>query len=102
MAMLASALALPPMARSPLAPTAAACRTVAITMSGRNRTRSSTKNQKPSRRTQPHDVSGSNRIPLGRYPALVLNADYTPLSYMPLSLWSWQDSVKAIFRGLHH
>eukprot|EP00965_Chrysotila_dentata_P187865 6172397-Pleurochrysis_carterae.AAC.2 len=25
-----------------------------------------------------------------RYPALVLNADYTPLSYVPLSLWSWQ------------
>jgi len=105
MAMLASALALPPMACSPLAPTAAASRTVAITMSGRNgrRTRSSTKGQhmhmKPSRRTQPHDVSGSNRIPVGRYPALVLNADYTPLSYMPLSLWSWQDSVKAIFRG---
>lgn len=34
-----------------------------------------------------------------RYPALVLNADYQPLSYVPLSLWSWQDSVKAVFRG---
>lgn len=32
-------------------------------------------------------------------PALVLNADYQPLSYFPLSLWSWQDAVKAIFRG---
>jgi len=31
------------------------------------------------------------------YPALVLNADYRPLSYYPLSLWSWQDAVKAIF-----
>lgn len=30
-------------------------------------------------------------------PALVLNADYTPLSYYPLSLWSWQDSIKASF-----
>lgn len=30
-------------------------------------------------------------------PALVLNADYSPLSYMPLSLWSWQDVVKAVF-----
>lgn len=30
-------------------------------------------------------------------PALVLNADYRPLSYFPLSLWSWQDSVKAVF-----
>ncbi|HBG98098.1 MAG TPA: HNH endonuclease [Rhodobacteraceae bacterium] len=27
--------------------------------------------------------------------ALVLNADYRPLSYYPLSLWSWQDAVKA-------
>ena len=25
-------------------------------------------------------------------PALVLNADYRPLSYYPLSLWSWQDA----------
>jgi 5-methylcytosine-specific restriction endonuclease McrA len=30
-------------------------------------------------------------------PALVLNADYRPLSYFPLSLWSWQSSVKAVF-----
>lgn len=30
-------------------------------------------------------------------PALVLNADYRPLSYFPLSLWSWQDAVKAVF-----
>ena len=30
-------------------------------------------------------------------PALVLNADYRPLSYYPLSLWSWQDSVKSVF-----
>jgi 5-methylcytosine-specific restriction endonuclease McrA len=30
-------------------------------------------------------------------PALVLNADYRPLSYLPLSLWSWQDTVKAVF-----
>ena len=29
------------------------------------------------------------------YPALVLNADYRPLSYYPLSLWAWQDVVKA-------
>ena len=34
---------------------------------------------------------------LERYPALVLNADYRPLSYFPLSLWSWQDAVKAAF-----
>jgi 5-methylcytosine-specific restriction endonuclease McrA len=30
-------------------------------------------------------------------PALVLNADFRPLSYFPLSLWSWQDAVKAVF-----
>jgi len=30
-------------------------------------------------------------------PALILNADYRPLSYYPLSLWSWQDAVKAVF-----
>lgn len=30
-------------------------------------------------------------------PTLVLNADFRPLSYFPLSLWSWQDAVKAVF-----
>jgi len=30
-------------------------------------------------------------------PALVLNADFRPLSYFPLSLWSWQDALKAVF-----
>lgn len=30
-------------------------------------------------------------------PALVLNADYRPLSYFPLSLWCWQDAIKAVF-----
>lgn len=34
---------------------------------------------------------------LERYPALVLNADYRPLSYFPLSLWPWQEAVKAVF-----
>ena len=29
------------------------------------------------------------------HPVLVLNADYRPLSYFPLSLWSWQDAIKA-------
>jgi 5-methylcytosine-specific restriction endonuclease McrA len=36
--------------------------------------------------------------PLDRCPALILNADYKPLSYYPLSLWPWQEAVKAIFR----
>ena len=31
------------------------------------------------------------------HPALVLNADYRPLSYYPLSLWCWQDAVKAAY-----
>lgn len=31
------------------------------------------------------------------HPALVLNADYRPLSYYPLSLWPWQDAVKAAY-----
>jgi len=30
-------------------------------------------------------------------PALVLNADFRPLSYFPLSLWPWQDAIKAAF-----
>ena len=34
---------------------------------------------------------------LKQHPALVLNADYRPLSYYPLSLWSWQDAVKAAY-----
>ncbi len=33
---------------------------------------------------------------LKQFPALVLNADYRPLSYYPLSLWPWQDAIKAV------
>lgn len=36
---------------------------------------------------------------LNSRPALLLNADFQPLRYLPLSLWSWQDAVKAIFAG---
>ena len=36
-------------------------------------------------------------ISLEKCPALVLNADYRPLSYYPLSLWCWQDSIKSVF-----
>jgi 5-methylcytosine-specific restriction endonuclease McrA len=32
-------------------------------------------------------------------PALVLNADFRPLSYFPLSVWPWQETVKAVFMG---
>ncbi|WP_114964700.1 HNH endonuclease [Alkalilacustris brevis] len=34
-------------------------------------------------------------VALRQFPALVLNADYRPLSYYPLSLWPWQEAVKA-------
>jgi len=34
---------------------------------------------------------------LRRHPSLVLNADYRPLSYYPLSLWPWQEAVKAVW-----
>jgi 5-methylcytosine-specific restriction endonuclease McrA len=45
-------------------------------------------------------LQGANaNLSPGKFPVLVLNADYTPLSYVPLSVWSWQDSVKAVFRG---
>jgi 5-methylcytosine-specific restriction endonuclease McrA len=36
-------------------------------------------------------------IDCNNYPCLVLNADYQPLSYLPLSLWPWQEAVKAVF-----
>jgi 5-methylcytosine-specific restriction endonuclease McrA len=37
-----------------------------------------------------------SRPPSG-WPALVLKADYRPLSYYPLSLWPWQEVIKAVF-----
>ena len=37
-----------------------------------------------------------SRTPSGA-PALVLNANFRPLSYYPLSLWSWQETIKAVF-----
>tara|TARA_B100001996_G_scaffold263826_1_gene205805 strand:+ start:1318 stop:1884 length:567 start_codon:yes stop_codon:yes gene_type:complete len=39
----------------------------------------------------------NQNFPLEKCPALVLNADYRPLSYYPLSLWCWQDSIKSVF-----
>jgi len=35
-------------------------------------------------------------LALDSCPALVLNADFRPLSYFPLSLWSWQEALKAV------
>lgn len=36
---------------------------------------------------------------LEQCPALILNADFRPLSYYPLSVWPWQEAVKAMFRN---
>ncbi len=48
--------------------------------------------------TSSHLSSRSLTRPLDQCPALILNADFRPLSYFPLSIWSWQEAVKAIFR----
>lgn len=40
----------------------------------------------------------SNTTSLENCPALILNADFRPLSTFPLSIWPWQEAVKAIFR----
>lgn len=37
-------------------------------------------------------------IPAGSYPALLLNADFNPVSLFPLSVLPWQDAVKDIFQ----
>ena len=42
-------------------------------------------------------ISSAQKVPLEKCPALVLNADFRPLSYYPLSLWCWQDAVKSVF-----
>ena len=43
------------------------------------------------------NILTEKNVSLEKCPALVLNADYRPLSYYPLSLWSWQDAVKSVF-----
>jgi len=47
----------------------------------------------------PAETPSFVRQPAGArdHPALVLNADYRPLSYLPLSLWPWQEAVKAAY-----
>ena len=42
-------------------------------------------------------MAAISTAPPNGWPALVLNADYRPLSYYPLSVWPWQDVVKAVF-----
>ena len=43
-----------------------------------------------------HKKPEISNSPMSRI-VLVLNADYQPLSYFPLSLWGWQDTVRAVF-----
>ena len=38
-----------------------------------------------------------SRPPSG-WPALVLNADFRPLSYYPLSIWPWEEAIKAVYQ----
>ena len=42
-------------------------------------------------------IAATEKVPLEKCPALVLNADFRPLSYYPLWLWCWQDAVKSVF-----
>ncbi len=52
--------------------------------------------QEPARLPREDLMQVLSRPPSGM-PALVLNADYRPLSYYPLSLWPWQEVIKAVF-----
>ena len=53
---------------------------------------------KSSRRISESDQAKYLKM-LDRHPALLLNADYQPMSSLPLSLWHWQEAVKAVFSG---
>ncbi|MFQ5438005.1 MAG: HNH endonuclease [Paracoccaceae bacterium] len=44
-----------------------------------------------------HNHFVRNTAALTQHPALVLNADYRPLSYLPLSLWNWHEAIKAAY-----
>ena len=50
-----------------------------------------------SSRVMANPIAEPDAAKSGAYPCLILNADYQPLSYFPLSLWSWQDTIKAVF-----
>ena len=47
--------------------------------------------------SQPDNPFSGNPTHPESCPALVLNADYRPLSYYPLSLWNWHNAIKAVF-----
>lgn len=38
---------------------------------------------------------------LAHFPALVLNADFRPLSFSPLSVIGWQDAIKGVYEETH-
>jgi 5-methylcytosine-specific restriction endonuclease McrA len=42
-------------------------------------------------------IERRSAMSLSAHPALVLNADFRPMSYFPLSLLSWQDAIHAVF-----
>jgi hypothetical protein len=52
-----------------------------------------------SAKSEQRDEQTSFLRKLDRHPALLLNADYQPMNKLPLSLWHWQEAVKAIFSG---
>lgn len=43
-----------------------------------------------------HEIKSSVGKSLDSSPVLVLNADYQVLSHEPLSLWNWQDALRAV------
>ncbi len=47
-------------------------------------------------------ITSELNTPLANSQVLILNADYRPLSYLPLSVWTWQEAVKAVFRDMVH
>src|SRR6202158_406830 len=44
-----------------------------------------------------HQHERRSAMTVTAHQALVLNADFRPMSYFPLSLLSWQDAVHAVF-----
>src|SRR5262249_41515950 len=44
-----------------------------------------------------HQPQRRSAMTMTAHPALVLNADFRPMSCFPLSLLSWQDAVQAVF-----
>lgn len=52
-----------------------------------------------SQKSEQRDEQSSFLRKLDLHPALLLNADYQPMNKLPLSLWHWQEAVKAVFSG---